>query len=164
MHRKLGSACGAHPSPLSGLRGAQDEGGMTGRVLLTHLSPVWRRRLRKPSQGETFPRDRSEKGWERAVVYSVSRGLEAGQGTGARERGYNTGGRLRQRRQWPSRAIEREQSDKGSHRRCPQPWDLAGSGEDRMRGETSFGFSAARSGWPCEEVLIRGAGGESTRG
>lgn len=30
--------------------------------------------MRKPSQGETSPRERSEKEWERAVVYSVSRG------------------------------------------------------------------------------------------
>lgn len=58
---------------LSGVHGAQGEGGMTGRVSPTHLSPVWRRSLRKSSQGETFL-GRSGKEWEKSVGNSVSRG------------------------------------------------------------------------------------------
>ena len=71
VYSKLSSISGS--SPLSGLHGAQGEGGMTGRVSPTHLSYVWRRRLRKSSQGETFL-GRSGNKWKRSVGYSVSRG------------------------------------------------------------------------------------------
>lgn len=60
--------------------GHRNEGGVTSRVSPTHLSPVWRRRFRKSSQGETFPRERSEKERERPVVCSVSRGDGNGRG------------------------------------------------------------------------------------